>query len=198
MTSNLWTYFLGGTIVNRDVVNRVQEYENSASRIFKKVVMTKEERHMTIVPPFLASYTTAKGINLKCVAAAAMPGHPLTTPQFMVRDLQIMNFEGLDILHFPIRVDEKTPGAEMLFVNYVKALRTKFRTFGIQFKGEIPNEYKPHITVCIGENIKDNEEILSLINESKRLKPLLFHSGPPRLYTKCKEGWGDLGCDPNV
>lgn len=198
MPDNLWTYFLGGTIVNQVVLKRVQDYEDRVHELFARENIVKHERHITIVPPFLASYQIASEINTKCAMASLLSTHPLTATRFFLQHLEIMSFEGLDILHFPIRVDERTPGAEMLFIDYVKTLRERFSTFGIKFKNKIPTEYKPHITVFTGENLRDSSGVCSMLRESKRQKPLLFYSGYPSLYTKCKEGWGDLSRDSNV
>lgn len=196
MPTKLWTYFLGGTIVDSEVLARVQEYENLIHILQNKGAVTKPERHITIVPPFLADYETASRINIGCMTATIFSKHPLTSTLFQICDLTIMTFEGLEILCFPVEVhtgDTK----DGVFIDYVKALRQKLISFGIQYKEKIPEEYKPHITVCIGENLSKNEDVQSLITKSKQDNVIRFRSGYPTLYTKTKEGWGDLSNDPN-
>lgn len=197
MTGKLWTYFLGGTVVDQRVISGVQGYEDNARKLFGKETITRNERHLTIAPPFLASYETASNINIGCMMATIMTNHPLTKTRFSIQALDIMAFEGLEILCFPVEIQADTKEEKAFFVQYVKELRLKLLEYGIQYKEKIPAEYKPHITVFVGENLSNNEGVQSLIHQSKGDTPRRFRSGYPTLYTKTTEGWGDLSYDPN-
>lgn len=199
MHTDLGLYYLGATINNPEVLLRVQQYSDRTCGLVGADCTIEKERHITIIPPFYADYETASKINLGCGMATLLREHPLVTTRFSIRGMRVMSFDGVDVIHFPIKAYprlnlENTP----TFTGYVQTIRQKLHTFGLEFKETIPEEYEPHITVLVRKNLGGEARLKALLEESRLNRSLFFNSGYPTLYAKYKEGgWRALSHDPS-
>ena len=196
MKNGLGKYYLGATVVNKGIIFRTQRYTDKVRSLFGVDLTIENERHITIIPPFQANYVMASDINLDCAMSTLLSTHPLTNTVFSIEEMQVMSFGELDVVHFPVRVHKKSPN-DNSFVEYVQALRRKIRDLGIKFKTGIPREYRPHITVLVGEKLHEDPRLQAILKESDREKPLFFRSAYPTLYADYSHsGWQTLSQNP--
>jgi hypothetical protein len=186
--SALGLYFLGATIVSHQALTRVKAYTEKITGPVDDVY----EKHLTVLPPFLASFEDASAINLGCAGASILSTHPINTTIFAMKGLDVMGFGGMSFLHFPIQTF--TTGEP--WNDYVWRVRKKLREHKVDFRHPIPDEYKPHITIHEGKNLGSDRSMTSLIRESKREPVIHFQAYYLTLYAKYKHGWDTLGDDP--
>lgn len=192
-TAEMGTYFLGATITTHQAVDRVRFYADFVSISFGKKPKRETDGHITVVPPFRASYETASSMNLGSGLATLLSSHPINTTMFSIRGLSLMEFGGKEFLHFP--VSAHSTGNET-WEMYVKRVRDGLADLGIEMREEIPNEYRAHITVFGGKNLSKDKDVLRIIDRSLQEPPLYFKAAFLTLYTKYKRGWDMLSYDP--
>jgi hypothetical protein len=181
-------YFVGATIVSHQALNRVQTYEKNLHRSSEQA----KEKHLTVLPPFMATYEEASDINLSCALSSILSTHPINTTVFAMQGLDIMEFGGLQFLHFPIEAfATKEPWAD-----FVLRIRERLQELKLEFRYPIPDEYRSHITVFEGKNLQDDRGIQALIRQSHKEPALHFHALYLSLYAKYNHGWDVLSFDP--
>jgi len=144
------------------------------------------------MPPFVASYREASDLNFGGLLAGLLSTHPINTTLFSIRGLAIMEFQGMEFLHFPVEASSSRESWEA----YVKRVRGNLISAGIFPREAIPEEYCPHITIYGGKNLSKDKEVLRIIERSQLEPALYFHAVFLNLYTKYKRGWGMLSRDP--
>lgn len=197
MSKTCGLYYLGATVVTREVLARVQRYSNRVLGIFGLDSKHLAECHVTIVPPFYADFRIASRINLSCAAATLLSEHPLVTTLFFIRGMSVMSFNDIHVLHFKVGVYNNNELPDH-FTQYVKTLRKKFAECGLLFKEDVPDEFMPHITVHMGKDIGYDVRLKKIITGSQVERPLYFKSGYPTLYARYKNDWRDLRNDPTT
>lgn len=181
-------YFIGATIATRQALERVDRYE---MRLLGEVNRS-EEKHLTILPPFLATYEEASEINMGCAMSSILSTHPMNTTMFAMQGLDIMEFGGVQFLHFPIQTF--TTGES--WADFVLRIRKRLHELKLEFRHPIPKEYRPHITLMEGEHLRGDRSVQALIRESIKESKLHFHATYLTLYAKYKRGWDTVSSDP--
>jgi hypothetical protein len=189
----LSTYFVGATVVDHQAVNRVQAYEDVICASFGKESKKPHERHITVIPPFKATYVQASAVNLGGALATILSTHPTNTTIFSIQGLDVMGFEGEEFLHFPVSAHST---AEM-WTDYVQRIRRKVLEAGIELRGPIPEEYRAHITVFGGKNLSKDATVKRILKKSRSEPALYFRVVYLTVYTKYPHGWDTLTYDPN-
>lgn len=186
----LGTYFLGATVASPQALRRIQTY---TERVIGPLGKDLREKHLTILPPFRATYQEASDINLGSMTATLLSIHPSNSVIFAIRGLDVMEFDGESFLHFPVTA--YTDCVET-WEEYVLRMRQKIVDYGITFQSAIPDEYIPHITIHGGKSLSSDRSIAALIKESRNEPPLHFHPVCITLYAKYRRGWDALSEDP--
>jgi hypothetical protein len=180
-------YFVGATIASPQALNRIHAYEKKLKGEIKQ-----GERHLTVLPPFWATYEEASGVNMGCTLASIQSSHPINTTLFGIQGLDIMSFGGVQFLHFPVQ----TFTQEEPWSAFVLKVRKRLRELKLEFRHPIPDEYRPHITVSEGKGLSDRST-RAIMRESKKEVPLYFNATYLTLYAKYKSGWHTLSSDPS-
>jgi hypothetical protein len=183
-------YFLGATIVSPQALVRVKAYADKVQGFSEKMA----EKHLTILPPFFADYKAASEINVGCAGASILSSHPIHTTMFEMRGLNVMEFEGKQFLHFPIRTF--TQGGEP-WETYVLRVRERLQEFKFEYRHKVPeDEHLPHITIHEGEKLDSDRGIREIVRRSRQEPPLYFQAFYLTLYAKYPHGWDTLTYDP--
>ncbi len=194
MTEKRGLYFLGGTIVDSGVLSRAQKYSNLVRGYLGDDCIREKERHLTILPPFYTDYETASMINYSCMAVSLLSSHPFNSTLFSIKELEVMEFEGRGIVHFPVKVHENQ--SERNFISFVKRMREKANEEGISWRSPLPPDFTPHITVADIGDINKKEKINRIIRKSRGESLLIFRLVYPTLYAKYGSNWDTLHRDP--
>jgi hypothetical protein len=188
--SKLGTYYLAATIVDHQALGRM----NSFRKEFLGYCEDLKETHLTILPPFKTSFEAASDINFGCDIAFLKSMHPTHTTIFEMRGLEILKFGGEDFLVCP--VTPYVPSGSETWGNYVLRVRERLTNFDIEYAGAIPDEYRPHATVCRVKDVSVRRTLSKAIAESRRLPPLYFRVTYLVLHAKYKHGYAMLSDDP--
>lgn len=178
---------MGATVIGSNTLGRVWKY---TERVKGKI---RRESHLTVLPPFIATYEEASDINLGCMSTSVLSTHPINAAIFEMRGLDLMEFNGEEFLHFPITVHMTGPET---WEAYVLRTRQRLVDSGISFASEIPKEHRPHINIFAGKYLSKDQSIAALISESQNEPALYFNADYLTLYAKYKNGWRILSHDP--
>lgn len=187
---HLSTYFLGALIIDHQALGRVNPYRRRLLGAAEEV----GEGHITVFPPFRATYKDASSINMDCGCASIKSNHPMNSTIFEMRGLEILEFEGEGFLVFPLQA--YTAGEEQ-WGSYVLRVRQRLKDAGIAFKDAIPQEYRPHMTLCRMSDISNRINVEKIVAESKKELPLYFRTAYLTLYAKYKKGYAAISGDPS-
>lgn len=191
------TCYIGLTVVRMEVLTRVNAYKKKVDGLLGRIKSPLNEAHITLVPPFHTDYKTASQINLGCALSTLCSTSIVNDTVFCIGGLEVMHFEGDDIIHFPIWVKNGKEGATEIFKNKVTSLRQKIKGLGGELRQPIPEEYTPHISVCTSWRGKD-QKLRMILTESKHEPVISFRATYPSLYAKYKGlGYQDLTYNPN-
>lgn len=187
---NLGSYYLGALIVDHQALDRINVFRKTLLGYSQKL----EEAHLTILPPFRAAYEDASAINVGCGCSSIKSDHPMHTTYFEMHGMDILGFGEEEFIVCPI-LPHVPPGAET-WQEYVLSRRQRLKDLGIEYKEPIPDEYRPHVTVCRRNDISIRLPLERLITESRKEPPLFFRVSYLVLQAKYREGYSPLSSDP--
>lgn len=196
MKTKLSIYFLGATVVDYSVVRNVARIKNKANSVLGLNTQVEDECHITILPPFRATYEQATILNLNCSMATLVPNHPLTVTPLQIQRLSIMVWRRKSFLHFPVVVEESLFYTRD-FMNYVTEIRERVLSLPyFTWESDIPPTFRPHISVLSFRGLERREGIQKLVKASQSEKPILFHVSYPTVYARYGAEWHPLSHDP--
>lgn len=191
--NRLGTYFLGATIACHQACVRIEAYEGLFCASFGQELKKDKDRHITIVPPFQTTYEIASKINVGGLTTTLLSTHPINSTLFSIKGLDIMEFEGTEYVHFPVR--SYATGRES-WDDYIVRVTKNLANIGVLPQDRTPEERRAHVTVFAGKNLSKDKDVRRIVKESQCEPELFFHAVFLNLYTKYPHGWDMLSHDP--